>query len=332
MPSSSAQQYLFERIKELIPGETSLVTAVSEVLHISEDSSYRRIRGETPIVLDELKELCTAFHLSIDQLLQISNNSTLFETIRIHNASYTFDTFLTDIVKRLALVNKSGEKHLYYLSKDIPLFYHFLFKPLFAFRYFFWMKSILQHPSFVNQQFSVDCLPSSVEASGKKILELYSQIPSTEIWNTECVNALILQIEYYREVGFLSSNKVVAEIYSALEQTVDHLQLQAEFGKKMLPGENPAHKPELFTFFYNRITLGDNLILVKTNIGDMTFLNFEVLNYMFTTDSGFCNDTYNGLQTIMKRSTIISQASEKQRNSFFNILRNKVQERKKNLK
>ena len=331
MPLNNAQQYLFERIKELIPGDTSLVTAVSEILHISEDSSYRRIRGETPLVLEELKELCVTFHLSLDQLLQVTTNSTLFETIRINNASYTFEVFLTDIVKRLSLVNKSDQKHLYYLSKDIPLFYHFLFKPLFAFRYFFWMKSILQHPSFMQQQFSLDCLPPAVEESGKKILELYNQIPSTEIWNTECINAIILQIEYYREVGFLPSTKVVGEIYDALEQTIDHMQLQVELGKKMMPGENPEHKPEIFSFFYNRITLGDNIILVKTGNGDLTFLNFEVLNYMFTTDAEFCNDTYRGLQNIMKRSTIISQGSEKQRNSFFNILRNKVLERKKNL-
>src|SRR5215831_11352033 len=110
MPSNNAQQYLFERIREMIPVDASLVTTVAEVLHISEDSCYRRIRGETPLVLDELKELCSAFHLSIDQLLQISNNSTLFETIRIHNASYTFDAFLVDIVKRLALVNKCEQK------------------------------------------------------------------------------------------------------------------------------------------------------------------------------------------------------------------------------
>jgi hypothetical protein len=331
MPLNNAQQYLFERIKELIPADTSLVTAVSEILHISEDSSYRRIRGETPLVLEELKELCVTFHLSLDQLLQVSSNSTLFETIRINNATYTFEAFLTDIVKRLALVNKSDQKHLYYLSKDIPLFYHFLFKPLFAFRYFFWMKSILQHPAFMQQQFSVDCLPPAVEESGKKILELYNQIPSTEIWNTECINAIILQVEYYREVGFLSSNKAVSEIYTALEQTIDHMQLQVELGKKMMPLENPEHKPELFSFFFNRITLGDNIILVKTGNGDLTFLNFEVLNYMFTTDSQFCNETYNGLQNIMKRSTLISQGSEKQRNIFFNILRNKVLERKRNL-
>ena len=331
MAGANVQQYLFDRIKELVPTDKSLVAAVSEVLHISEDSSYRRIRGETPLVLDEIKELCEHYHLSLDQLFQVNNHSTLFETIRIHNKDYTFETFLNDIIKRLTIVNKSEEKHLYYLTKDIPLFYHFLMKPLFAFRYFFWMKSILQHPEFTHRQFSIDCLPPGVEEAGKKILELYNQIPSTEIWNTECINSVIVQIEYYREVGFISSHSMLDQIYSAVEQTIDHLQLQAEFGKKMLPNENPAHKPELFSFFYNRITLGDNTILARTNQGSITFLNFEILNYMFTSDVNFCNDTYQGLNNLMRRSTMISQASEKQRSIFFNILRNKVQERKKNL-
>ncbi|HYJ39109.1 MAG TPA: helix-turn-helix domain-containing protein [Chitinophagaceae bacterium] len=330
MAGSNVQQYLFERIREAVPNDKSLVAAISEVLNISEDSSYRRIRGETPLVLDELKELCQYYRLSLDQLLQINNNSTLFETIRIHNTDYTFETFLTDIIKRLAIVNKSPEKHMYYLTKDIPLFYHFLFKPLFAFRYFFWMKSILQHPDFVHQQFSIDSLPPKVEEAGKKILEIYNQIPSTEIWNTECINSVVLQIDYYKEVGFIPP-ETIGKIYSAVEETIDHLQLQAELGKKMLPGENPVHKAENFSFFYNRITLGDNTILVKTDNGSITFLNFEVLNYMFTSDANFCGDTYNALQNLLRRSTMISQASEKQRAMFFNILRNKVRERKKNL-
>jgi len=330
MAGPNVQQFLFDRIKEVIPNDKTLVTTVSEVLHISEDSSYRRIRGETPLVLDELKELCQYFHLSLDQLLHVTNNSTLFETIRIHNKDYTFETFLTDIIKRLVKVNKSPEKHMYYLTKDIPLFYHFLLKPLFAFRYFFWMKSIMQHPDFIHQSFSIDCLPPKVEEAGRKIMELYNQIPSTEIWNTECVNSIILQIDYYKEVGFIPI-PIIEKIYSAVEETIDHLQLQAELGKKMFPEESPAHKPELFSFFYNRITLGDNTILVTTNSGSITYLNFEVLNYMVTSDTTFCGDTHNALQNLMRRSTMISQASEKQRSIFFNILRNKVRERKKNL-
>ena len=331
MADTNAQQYLFERIREVVPPEKSLVSVIAEVLHLSEDSTYRRLRGETPLVLEEVRELCKHFRISLDQLLQISSHSTLFETIRIHNTAYTFEAFLTDLVKRLEAVNRIPEKHVYYLTKDIPLFHHFVFRPLFAFRYFFWMKSILQHPDFVNTTFTLDCLPASVESLGQKILQLYNQIPSTEIWNTECVNSIILQLEFYREVGFFPSAGDLKAVYGSLLQTIQHIEAQAEMSKKYVPDENPAHKPENFSFFNNRITLGDNTVLVYTPSGKMTYLNFEVLNYMFTSDTGFCDQTYEALQNLMRRSTLISGVSEKQRKIFFNILSHKIQDRIDNL-
>ncbi|MBS1621824.1 MAG: hypothetical protein JST10_04245 [Bacteroidetes bacterium] len=50
--SSGAQEFLFRRIKELLPPPISLVDAVAETLHISSDNAYRRIRDKTPIILE----------------------------------------------------------------------------------------------------------------------------------------------------------------------------------------------------------------------------------------------------------------------------------------
>jgi hypothetical protein len=50
------------------------------------------------------------------------------------------------------------------------------------------------------------------------------------------------------------------------------------------------------------------------------YLNYDVLNYMVTEDQAFCSDVFDKLQMLMKRATIISSVSEKQRNMFFNIL------------
>jgi len=331
MGETNAQQYLFQRIRELVPPEQSLVSVIADALHLSEDSSYRRIRGETALVIEEVRELCRHFRISLDQLLQISNHSTLFETIRIHNKAYTFEAFLTDIIKRLETVSKMPEKHMYYLTKDIPLFHHFVFRPLFAFRYFFWMKSILQHPEFANKAFSVDCLPPNIEILGRRIVEIYNQIPSTEIWNTECVNSIILQLEFYREVGFIPSSDDLLVIYNSLLDTINHLEAQAESSRKFFPGETASLKADNFAFFNNRVTLGDNTILVYTLHGKVTYLNFEVLNYMFTSDVSFCDQTYDAIQNLMRRSTMISGVSEKQRNIFFNILRHKIADRINNL-
>ena len=78
MESTSAQQVFFNHIKGLLPPHISFVDEIAEVLDISNDSAYRRIRGEKPIVLEEIKKLCVKFKISLDQLLHLNTDSFLF--------------------------------------------------------------------------------------------------------------------------------------------------------------------------------------------------------------------------------------------------------------
>ena len=77
--------------------------------------------------------------------------------------------------------------------------------------------------------------------------------------------------------------------------------------------------------------LGDNTIMIVTDRVKTAFLNYDGLNYIQTRDESFCEPLYEDLQNQMKRATIISQSSEKQRNIFFNIMLGKISDRKRNL-
>jgi hypothetical protein len=170
----------------------------------------------------------------------------------------------------------------------------------------------------------MDSLTGEIEDLGRQIIKTYNSISSIEIWNTECVNSTIAQIEYYREAGYFSSEKDAEKIYAALREAIEHLRLQAETGSKFYPGENPDYQKSNFQLYYNRIALGDNTILSIVNGKKILYLNYDVLNYMVTQEEAFCNDVYSKLQTIIKRATILSSVSEKQRNMFFNILLRKI--------
>jgi hypothetical protein len=61
------------------------------------------------------------------------------------------------------------------------------------------------------------------------------------------------------------------------------------------------------------------------------YLNYDVLNYMTTSDETFCGQCHDDLHRLMKQSTLVSQTGEKQRNIFFNILLTKIKDRKRNL-
>ena len=78
MEPVGAQQLFLQHIKSLLPPHLSLVDEVAEVLNISNDSAYRRIRGEKPIALEEIKKLCIHFKISLDKFMHLNSDSVLF--------------------------------------------------------------------------------------------------------------------------------------------------------------------------------------------------------------------------------------------------------------
>jgi hypothetical protein len=331
MTDYQSQEFLFQRIKELLPSDTTLVDKVAEVLHISNDSAYRRIRGETPVVLDEARELCIHFKLSLDQLLNVKKSSTLFQSIRVNTDNYKYELYLKDMLSQLKYINSFQHREIIYRTKDIPLFHNFYFKPLIAFRYFFWMKSTILDPDFSDRDFELNCLSPEIENLSRDLIIEYTKTPSVEIWNTECINAAITQIEFYKDSGYFVSKADIKTVYTALEEMLVHLKNEAEYGCKFMPDENHESRKNNFKFFYNRASLGDNTVLVVTDNKKTAFLNYDGLNYIQTRDESFCDPLYQDMQNQMKRSTMISQTSEKQRNNFFNIILSKINDRKKRL-
>ncbi|HEY0039565.1 MAG TPA: hypothetical protein VGB71_02830 [Flavisolibacter sp.] len=323
MPEKQIQEYLFQRIKEALPPGKPLVETIAEVLHVSQDSAYRRIRGETLLVLEEAKLLCQQYNISLDQLLNLSGNSVVFRNIELNSTISDFTIYLKGILHELKNLATCEQRSIYYITIDIPFFYQFCYQPMFAFRYFFWMKSVAEHPDFAHRKFSLDCLPQETKAIGKEILRLYCQIPSVEIWNTECVNGMLTQLAYYQEAGIVKKEEAMS-VYGAIRQTVEHLQVQAEYGTKFIPGENPQAKKQNFQLFQNRVGLGDNTILTSGNGSKKLYLNYDALSYMTTTDEAFCNMAQQQLKTITRRSTLISNVGEKHRNIFFNHLFKKI--------
>jgi hypothetical protein len=331
MSTNHAQEFLFQRIKEMLASSESLTDTVSEILHVSSDSAYRRIRNETPLVLDEAKLLCEHFHLSLDQVLNTRSNSVLFENVRINNQEYSYEAYLSDLIKLVQFINSFSQKEVIYVTKDIPIFHNFYFKPLIAFRYFFWMKTILQHPEYATRTIDLNDVPPAIETMSKELIKGYTGIPSTEILNTESINSLISQIEFYKDSGIFSSGADMKTVYEALKETIQHMKVQVEYGCKFLPGENPHTKKTNFNFFYNRVVLGDTTILVKTGDTKTVYLNYDALNYMVTRDVSFCNQCDEDISNLMRRATVISQSSEKQRNIFFGILLAKIEDRLRKL-
>ena len=325
------QQSFFNHIKSKLPQHLSLVDEVAELLGISNDSAYRRIRGEKPIGLYEIQKLCNHYKVSLDQLLQINTDTTIFSGNMVDSTNFNLNNYLHDVLKNLQLIKSLPEREFFYFNKDIPIFHFMQFPELSAFKYYFWKRTIIGYADLAKKQFTGQEPDADILETGKKIIHTYTEIPSTEIWNAESMHVTIRQIEFYRETNIFANKHILLKVYGQLEELVNHLELQAEAGEKFLYNESPTSNAAPYRMYINECLLGDNTIHVKAGEKQITFINHGGLNFMTTQDKRFCDYTYSNLQNIIRKSTHISVIGEKERSIFFNSLREKIYEKKKNI-
>lgn len=331
MNENEIQQRLFLIIKSKLAADASVADEVAALLGISPDSAYRRMRGEKVVAFDELYKIATHYRISIDQLMNIDTGNILFQGQYLNKHNFKFEEYMGSLLKNVAYMNSFKEKEFYYSCKDMPVFHHFVFREIAAFKWFFWLKTYFQFPEFDRKKFSFSAYPDELFAIDQKVLSLYNQIPSIEIWNIESMSIIFRQIEFYRDCQVFESDKDAYIMYEAVEKLWDHLEKQASLGYKFKYGD-PEEKPEgRFRMYFNEVMLGDNNMLAVLDGTKLAYVAHSTINFMLTRDMAFNENMYNHLQNQMKRSTLISAVSEKERAKFFRIIRERIARRKEAL-
>jgi BetR domain len=325
MEPLTIQQQVFNNLKNTLPPHLSLVDELSGLLNISADSVYRRLRGEKPLTLQELKTICEKYHISLDQMLQLTSDAVVFHAPDIGKTPSSINDYLLGFLNQLKHIHSFEQKQMLYLCKDLPPWYFYLYPEIAAFKTFVWLKTLLNHPDYLYKKFSLKeySFPECYQL-GLEVNKIYNRIPSSELWNFEIISSTLLQIEYYRDAGIFENTKDMHLVIDSLLLLLDHIQHQAEKGYKYMPGENPAVSGVQIKLFINEVLLGNNEVLVELNGNRASFIPYNVLNIMHTRDARFTEISFTNYYTLMSRSTLISEAGEKERNRFFSRLNEKI--------
>lgn len=309
----------------MLPANISFADAIADLLHISTDSAYRRIRGEKSISFEEIQKLSSHYSISLDTMLKIDSDSTVFRGSWLGPHNFNFEQYLNNLLFYATSIAKGDKKMIYYEAKDFPPFHYFHFTELAAFKYFFWMKTILNYPQCSKMHFEDNELEGLLHKTGVEIVRTYNKIPGAEIWSEDTINSTIRQIEYYRDMGVFRKKESIALLYEQLSALLDHVKDQAECGEKLASGQKAYGGPQ-FQLYYNEAYLGHNTILTETDGLETVFINHGVLNLMTTHDPVFCANTRRYFENTMKKSALISSVNDKERNRFFNSMQQKVSE------
>ena len=325
------QKALFEQIRQRLPASTSFVHEISELLNISYDSAYRRIRGEKPLDIHDLQKLAVKYNISIDGLLQVGGNRVLFDYFSLDPGRISMKDWVKLILADTKKINEAAEKQIIYAAKDPPIFQQFQFPEISAFKMFVWQKTLFQFPEFQGKKFRLDEFDHEIVEMRKQLLSMSLKIPTIEIWNEDTFNITMRQIEYYRISGYFAKEDDVLNLYDKLEKWINHIRKQAELGFKFIYGEPEEGFENTFSMYENEVVLNDNSILVTRDDQKIVYLTFNTLNLLITQNPSICANVEDYLHKLIRKSNMISVSGAKERNRFFNKLQQRVSEFKKRI-
>lgn len=325
MDTSHPQVLLFQYIKTSLPSHISLVDQVADLLNISNDSAYRRIRGEKEVSLSELKTLSHHFKISIDQVLQLQNELVVFRAPEINEERVGFIDYLKAMLEYMRYFNTFTNKRMLYFCKDITFFHFYLYPEIAAFKTFFWSKTIKDMPEYKGKLFSLEEFPLlDCFHLGQEIIREYNKIPSLELWNAESINSTLSQLRYYKDGGYFKHPEDLNIVIDSFQKCLDHIELEVERGIKFMPGDPEIVYRAPIQFYVNEVIIGSNTILLELNEEKLSFVTYNVLSYLITKDPRFNEKAFANFFTVVSRSSQISGTGEKERNRFFNAMREKV--------
>ncbi len=324
MDKNNMQLLFFQQIKDLLPAHLAVADEVARVLEISRDSAYRRLRGEKPLTFDDLRKLCSRFKISLDKFLYEQSNGYIFSgTLAFPPGDFSAH-YLQNMLQQFEFIRGFEDCQLYILPNEIPPFAYFQYPELAAFTFFYYQKSLLNSPGMKEAKFSLRLVDPEHVRLGKKVQDSFNKLPSTEIWGGDIINGMLRHISFYRDTMVFESKDDMDCLYDQLLELISHVERQATVGHRFTHGSPPTKNPASFRMFYNDVITGDNCVLAKIGNSKITYINHNLINFMFTRDEAFNNYTLDTFENAIQKSTQISVVGEKTRSKFFDQLRKKI--------
>jgi len=323
------QRTFFEMVRERVNDHEILVDVITDLLHCSRDSAYRRIRGTTELSINDAVVIARHFGLPLNHLIGQSANSVIFEKGTFIRSLEDFRNYLQTSLLQLRSIQNHRGHQLVYQAKDIPIYYQFRFPRMSAFKMFVWLKSIYGVDRLEGFQYELDMIPKDLLELGDQLWEAYSKINSVEIWNDTTVLSLLNQLEYYYEAGLLTSKEDAIAICDEYQEMMKLVYRQALRGKKAHHKNLEEFSNAQYNMYYHEILIMDNHILAELDGNKrMYFMPYAGLNYLSTNDPLLTENMSDYLRAQKEKSSLISNISEKERNKFFIRIKNRIDQLK----
>lgn len=306
----------FERLKYHCEGKVRLAEEISDLLDLSIDSIYRRMRGEVDLTFTEFQQICSHYHYvhadeAQDQLLFINGDNGF----GFGNYSVTLNR-INDLFQQ---INKQKNIRYTVASEDITFFMLMLSPLLYRFKLHFWVNTFGESRQLPVEPFDANTFAVALQPICRTLEQKWLQANSIEIVGKNPIASILQQIEYYQEAGLFAHNNDLISVREALLELINRLEaicnqnlnLQTDSGKQL-------------KLYISDIPLGNQVIIAEGGEKLTTFISTSDFSFLYTHSEIFGQQRKAWTESVIHRSFAIQESSSKQRRLLFNELRNQI--------
>jgi len=325
----SLQQNFLDLLSSKLEPNEKLVNKLMDVLFISSDSAYRRIRGDTTFSMPEFITLSKHFNISADAFIGSSSedSAALFQTKSFNNQILSYIEFVQNEFSRPPF---SKQFEMIYAAKGLPVYYNFIFPEIASFKAFYYYRVLWQNPDVQIPQYEFESfykmlnqMQPGLKKIEAKIKQEYLQTPTTEIWNGNTLDGHLHQLRYAWETGLFKDKEAALLLVDKTKDMLNHTRKQAENGKKLNPEKMEDEYSDFNLYFMEAVNL-EHTCWRKIGDKKVTFINHNIGDFIYTFNDDFCNRTESYLKNLLEKSVFVSRTAEKERHRLFSQIDDKI--------
>lgn len=319
MRDNEQNERLVAYITKRLPQNIKKVTFFTDLLDLSNESAYRRLRGEIPFTLEELVKLSKELDFSIDEALAKDNtDKAVFDlkTDMLSDPQEAFLNILTSYCDDVILEVEGQNRNALVSLNHMILPFSFRYSNMFRFNYYKWIHQ--SQDVSLNYSFSDVVLPLEINLLRKRAAELSDMVDNTTmILDNNIYLHTIKDMQYYYRRNLITKEEfkqIKEEFIFMIEQTERLVQTGLNrFGKSRY-------------YYISPLSIKSNIVLVHYDATVISHLWYNSLTPISTTNSKLCSDHVAWLNSLKKYSSLITQSNEILSSEFFNQQRKYAEE------
>lgn len=304
-------QRILDAINKQLPQNQKIVTYLAEVLDLSKESVYRRIRGEIAFSIDELLKVASNLNLSIDEILNHASNKQNCFDIPADFSSNPTHALIQNLQLNNAFakeVTEAQNSEIIIAFNRLSLIIHMRLKHVFKFLYYKYLSQTNNVP--LNYKLSDLVLPHEVDSLRDEYFYYSQKINHvTYIIDQNTLARFIKEVLYYFNRKLLSKDELHL-IQKDLYELIDITYYMTINGTNKLGARTDIY----LSFFDINSTSSylryDDKRMVKLWINTVTPLNIYSPEIVDVQKNWFLS--------LKKQSTLITQSNEIQQTEYLN--------------